>query len=207
MDLTGGLKKRKGSDMAIPADVTALDAADYLSRDRAASVRHELIDGQMVVMAGASYSHNLIVANLLTSITAAVRGGPCRALANDMRIKVVKTGLYAYPDLLLHCQEPAFEDDRADVLLNPVAIFEVLSPSTEAFDRGEKFAHYRRIPSLRDYLLVSQQQPRIEHFQRQGELWVMKEISEPDEVVEIAAARARIEVSAVYEGLVFGGSH
>jgi Uma2 family endonuclease len=193
--------------MAIPADVTALDAATYLSRDRAASVRHELIDRQMVAMASASYSHNLIVANLLTLLTTAVRDGPCRALANDMRVTVVKTGLYAYPDLLLHCEEPVFEDDRADVLLNPVAIFEVLSPSTEAFDRGEKFAHYRRIPSLRDYLLVSQERPRIEHFRRQGELWGMQEASEPDEAVEIAAANARIELGIVYEGIVFGGSN
>lgn len=193
--------------MAIPADVTVLDAATYLARDREAALRHELIDGRMVAMAGASYVHNLIVANLLTSLSTAVRGGPCRALVNDMRVKVERTGLYAYPDLLLHCEAPLFEDDRADVLLNPVAIFEVLSPSTEAFDRGEKFAHYRRIPGLRDYLLVSQQRPRIEHFQRQGELWVMQEASEPGESIEIAASKTRIELSSIYAGIVFGGSH
>jgi len=196
--------------VAIPADVQRTDARSYLALERASAERHELVDGVVVDMAGASYAHNVIVANLVTALAAssersAKPGGGCRPLSSDMRIKVETTGLYAYPDVLLVCGEPAFEDERADTLLNPIAIFEVLSPSTEAFDRGEKFAHYRRLPSLRDYVLVAQSRPRVEHYQRQGDVWVLRETEGLDGRVVLEGAGCEVALAGIYAGVAAAG--
>ena len=201
--------------MAIPADVQHTDARSYLALERASAERHELVDGVVVGMAGASYArsaylHSVIVANLVTALAAssersAKPGGGCRPLSSDMRIKVETTGLYAYPDVLLVCGEPAFEDERADTLLNPIAIFEVLSPSTEAFDRGEKFAHYRRLPSLRDYVLVAQSRPRVEHYQRQSDVWVLRETEGLDGRVVLEAAGCEVALAGIYAGVAAAG--
>lgn len=194
--------------MAIPADIPRTDARTYLAQERASAQRHELVDGIIVQMAGASYAHNVLVANLIAALDAALRGGGpadgppgCRPLGSDMRIKVEATGLYAYPDVLVVCDEHAFEDERADTLLNPVAIFEVLSPSTEAFDRGEKFAHYRRLPSLRDYVLVAQDRPRLEHYRRTGDSWLLHEIDGLDGHLAIASAQGEVRMAALYAGV------
>lgn len=196
--------------MALPADVQHSDARSYLAFERASAERHEFVDGVIVGMAGTSYAHNVIVANLIAALSAssavgAKAGGGCRPLANDMRIKVGTTGLYAYPDVLLVCGEPAFEDERADTLLSPTAIIEVLSPSTEAFDRGDKFAHYRRLTSLRDYVLVAQNRPRVEHFQRQGDVWVLREIEGLDGRVVLEAAGCDVTLAAMFAGVAAAG--
>lgn len=194
--------------MAIPADIPRTDARTYLALERASAQRHEWVDGIIVQMAGASYAHNVLVANLIAALDAAFRGtdppdGPsrCRPLGSDMRIKVEATGMYAYPDVLVICDAPAFEDERADTLLNPVAIFEVLSPSTEAFDRGEKFAHYRRLPSLKDYVLVAQDRPRLEHYRRTGDSWLLHEIDGLDGHLAIASAQGEVRMAALYAGV------
>lgn len=194
--------------MTIPADVQRTDARSYLAMERASAERHELVDGVIVGMAGTSYAHNVIVANLVAALAASsARGakpGGCRPLSSDMRIKVETTGLYAYPDVLLVCGEPAFKDERADTLLNPAVIVEVLSPPTEAFDRGDKFAHYRRLTSLRDYVLVAQNRPRVEHFQRQGDVWVLREIEGLDGRVVLEAAGCEVTLAAMYAGVAAG---
>src|SRR5206468_6291774 len=116
----------------------------------------EYINGQIYAMSGASREHNLIVVNLIRELSSQLRGRPCEVYASDMRVKVRPTGMYTYPDVVAVCGEPRFEDEQVDTLVNPAVIVEVLSPSTEAYDRGQKFAHYRKLESLTEYVLVAQ---------------------------------------------------
>jgi Uma2 family endonuclease len=120
-----------------------------------------------------------------------------------MRVKVAPTGMYTYPDLVALCGEPRFEDGHVDTLLNPSVIIEVLSPSTEAYDRGEKFAHYRRLETLREYVLVAQDKVRVEHYRREGEQWVLSEISDPRGTLHLPSVDCHVEVGAIYEKLDF----
>ena len=144
-----------------------ITAAEYLTLERQAETKSEYWNGGIYAMSGASRNHNRITFNLARRIGNQLDGKPCEGYANDMRVKVSPTGLYTYPDVIVVCGEPRFEDDQLDTLLNPQVIIEVLSESTEKYDRGDKFAHYRMLDSLADYLLVAQHQPLIEHFQRQ----------------------------------------
>jgi len=152
----------------------------YLTLERQSVHKSEFLSGEIFAIAGVSYTHNLIVANVLSELRSALRGSSCRAVANDQRVLIQATCLYTYPDVVVTCGEPHFNDDHLDTLLNPAIIVEVLSPSNEAYDRGEKFAHYRRLNSLSDYVLISQDKMRVEHFTREGERWVLSEISPPE---------------------------
>jgi Uma2 family endonuclease len=187
--------------MAIPAEVTPVDADTYLRLERAAETKHELIDGEIVAMTGASYAHNIVVSNLIRRLGNVLQDGACRALSNDMRVKAGRTGMYAYPDVVIHCDQPRFEDDRQDTLLNPIALFEVFSPSTESYDRGVKFARYRGIATLRHYVLVAQDAPRIEHYRRDGETWVLEEVAGLTGRLELAAVGVELGMAAIYKGL------
>jgi Uma2 family endonuclease len=146
---------------------------EYLDLERAAAERHEYLDGEIYAMAGESLAHSDICVNLAVELGAQLKGRDCRVTSPNMKvrsgpyIKQQKTtkGLYSYPDLAVVCGEPQFQDEHRDTLLNPTVIIEVLSPSTEAFDRREKLMRYRaQLPTLRDYLLVAQNEPAIEHF-------------------------------------------
>ncbi|MEM6328801.1 MAG: Uma2 family endonuclease [Planctomycetota bacterium] len=142
-----------------------LTPAEYLAIERSAiDARHEFYRGEMFLMSGASREHNLIAFNLSGLVGNALVDSGCEAYPADMRVKVDATGLYTYTDLVVTCEEPAFEDEHVDTLVNPQAIVEVLSPSTEAYDRGKKFEHFRGIPTLREYLLVAQDRPHIERY-------------------------------------------
>jgi Uma2 family endonuclease len=156
-----------------------LTAAEYLAIERAAEYKSEFYNGEMFAMAGASEEHNLITSNVIREPSTQVKGRPWRVYPNDMRVKVSETGLYTYPDVTVVCGDRKLEDDRRDTLLNPTLIVEVLSPPTEAYDRGERFAQYRRLASLREYLLIAQDRPRIERYTRQGEgdQWLLTEVS------------------------------
>jgi Uma2 family endonuclease len=144
-----------------------LTAAEYLTYERASPVRHEFLDGKLYAMAGASLAHNLIAGNTLASLHGQLRGKPGTIYPSDMRLKIVRTGLYTYPDISIVCGEPQLEDQHGDTLLNPIVLIEVLSPSTETYDRGKKFQHYRTLSSLREYLLIAQDSYRVEHYIRQ----------------------------------------
>src|SRR5437867_12261501 len=135
---------------------THLSPEEYLSLDRKSEVRSEYFDGDMVAMSGGSREHNLIVTNLVRELSLHLKGRPCEVYPSNMRVKISATGLYTYPDVVVVCSDPQFEDESVDTLINPTLIAEVLSDSTEAYDRGAKFAHYRKIDSLLEYLLVSQ---------------------------------------------------
>ncbi len=148
---------------------TPLSPEDYLSWERAEEVKHEYRDGEIVAMTGASREHILISSSITGVLYRQLEDRPCEIYPNDMRVWLPQTKRYVYPDLSVVCGEPQFGDDYLDNLLNPLVVIEVLSPSTEGYDRGEKFHHYRTIPSLREYLLIAQDAYRIEHFVRQGE--------------------------------------
>ncbi|MFZ4509047.1 MAG: Uma2 family endonuclease [Fimbriimonas sp.] len=151
--------------MAAPKILTPT-AYEYLVHERNALDKHELVDGQIVAMAGASPTHNQINFNLTVAIGARLRGTSCRGAANDQKVRVDSGRLFAYPDLVIFCDQPRYLDEDKDVLLNPKVIVEVLSPSTELFDRGRKFALYQESESLQEYVLVSQDHQQVEIFRR-----------------------------------------
>ena len=176
---------------------------EYLARERAADHKSEYVSGEIFAMAGTSYKHTIIVSNLLREIGRQLRGGPCRAVANDLRVSVQATGAYVYPDVVIVCGQPQFGDEYLDTLLNPTALIEVLSDSTEAFDRGGKFAHYRRLASLQEYVLITQSVMRVEHFVREGDRWVLSELNQPEAVLVLASVSAFLPVAEVYDGIEF----
>src|SRR5207302_572820 len=133
-----------------------LSPQEYLARERLADFRSEFYRGEMFTMAGGSPRHSLIKTNLLGELRNALKGRPCTAYDSDLRIRVSATGLYTYPDASVLCGELQFDDEHRDTVLNPALLAEVLSDSTEAYDRGKTFTHYRQIVSLQEYLLVSQ---------------------------------------------------
>jgi Uma2 family endonuclease len=152
--------------MAAVQPTHKLTQAEYLALERAAETRSEFFDGEMFAMAGGSRRHSLIGTNLAAEFRNKLGKGQCLPYNADLRIKVEATGLFTYPDLSVVCGPAQTLDDGNDTLLNPTLVAEVLSDSTEAYDRGRKFVHYQQIPSLKEYLLVSQHQPRIEQFVR-----------------------------------------
>lgn len=178
---------------------------EYLDIERKAEIRSEYIAGRIYTMSGASERHNLIAGNLYALVWSQLRGGPCRAYMSDLRVKVARTSMYTYPDIVAICGERRFEDSHIDTLLNPSLIVEVLSESTEAYDRGEKFAHFRRLETLREYVLIAQDKVRIEHYQRQGEQWVLSEISDAGDTLHLPAIDCHVAVAAIYENIELQG--
>ena len=177
---------------------------EYLALERVAEYKSEFFNGEIFSMAGASFAHNQITANLIVYLHAQLRGSSCLAIPGDQRLKVSQTGLYTYPDLLVVCGPRQFDDLLKDTLLNPTLVLEILSPSTEAYDRGVKFAHYRSIETLKEYVLVAQDRPRIErHVRGPEESWIYYESSGLEAVVEFASIPARLALADVYEEVDF----
>ena len=139
---------------------------EYLALERQAQYKSEYYAGEIFAMAGASRWHNLIVANVIGELSLQLKGRPCTTYPSDMRVKISPTGLYAYPDVTVVCGDAQVEDTQQDTLLNPTLIVEVLSESTEAYDRGSKFAHYRKLASLLEYVLIAQTKSHVEHYVR-----------------------------------------
>jgi Uma2 family endonuclease len=181
-----------------------LSVAEYLAFERPSTVKHEFFDGEIFAMAAANESHNLITGNLVGELGNQLRVGPCRVYASDMRV-VLATGLRTYPDVVVVREKPQFEDDCHDTLLNPLVIFEVLSPTTELYDQTRKFAHYRTCPSLREYVLVSQDQSLVEHFARQPETgqWLLTARESLDAELELPALKIRISLREVFAKVEF----
>lgn len=178
--------------------------AEYLAFERSAPSRHEYRNGEIVEMVGASRAHNLILSNLIRILCNSLLEKDYEVYPSEMRVKVNETGLYTYPDAVVVQGEPELEDEQADTLLNPTAIFEILSPSTESYDRGEKFSHYRKIPSLQDYVLVAQDKPRVECFSRQekGE-WLFRDENGAEAVAEIPSLDVAIPLGELYRKVSF----
>ena len=182
-----------------------LTPEEYLAFERAAEEKSEYLEGEMFAMVGASWAHNLIVVNLGRELSLQLRDRPCETYGSDQRILVEDTGLYTYADTSVVCEKPVFlADAYLDTLLNPLVLIEVLSSSTEAYDRGQKFRHYRSIPSLREYLMVSQQEPLIEHYLRQpGGTWLFTATRGLDAVLDLPALGVRLALAEVYAKVQF----
>lgn len=179
----------------------------YLQYERASTVKHEFYAGQIYALAGASERHNLIAINLAAMLRSHLRGRNCRTYPSDMRLKVLSTGLMTYPDFTIVCGSSLFLDpEKRDTLLNPSVILEILSPSTESYDRGVKFQHYRTIESLQEYILIAQDRPAIERYTRQQHHeWLLSDIVGIDAVLAIAAVQADIPLTEIYDQVVFDG--
>jgi len=172
--------------------------AEYLSAEIVSQVRHEYLDGEVWAMAGGTPEHSALAMAVGSELRTALSGRPCRVYSSDLRIRVVNTGLSTYPDVSVVCGQIALAPDDPDAVTNPIVLVEVLSDSTEGYDRGAKAAHYRRIPSLREYILVSQEEPRVEIYRRtESGRWELLE-ARAGESIEIAALGVRLDVSAVY---------
>ena len=182
-----------------------LTAEEYLERERAAEVRHEFYRGEMFAMSGATEAHNLITGNITFALRERLRERGCRAYSSDMRVKVMANGLYTYPDSVVACPPFEFEDDKRDTLLNPQVIIEVLSDSTEKYDRTQKFDLYRELPTLKQYVLISQREYRVDSFVRQqdGIAWLMVPLTKVDAVLEFPAFNCRVSFEEIYRDVEF----
>lgn len=169
----------------------------YLAAERTSEAKHELWSGEVFAMAGASYAHNKIVTNLVRELSGRLRDRPCDVLPSDMKVFVPTKSGFVYPDLSVVCGDPRFHDDERDVLLNPILIVEVLSDTTERFDRGDKFAGYRAIESIRQVLLVSQGQRRVEVFTRAGPRWILDDVT-GSEIAHLEAVDCDLPLDEVY---------
>ena len=197
--------------MSLPQTEPRYTIEEYLAFERESEERHEYLDGQIYAMAGESTQHADISVNVVRELSLQLKGTPCRVWTKDTKVlPAVKSyksakGLFSYPDLVVVCGEPQFLDEHQDVLLNPTVIIEVLSPSTESFDRGEKFRRYRtHIASLTDYVQVSQALPLIEHFRRQSnDEWVLSTVSDMDGSLHLASINCTLQLSEVYDRVSF----
>ena len=176
-----------------------ISVEQYLEIERAAEFRSEYLNGQMFAMSGALPPHNEIVNSLGRTLHPQIRGR-CRYYTTDLRLFVPATGLYTYPDLMVICGDLQFSGDRKDIVTNPGLIAEVLSNSTADYDRGGKFAHYRSIPSLRDYLTITQDSVLVEHWSRQGDgTWSLREFRLIEDVIRVAISGVEIRLADIYE--------
>jgi Uma2 family endonuclease len=192
---------------------------EYLAYERQAPNKHEYIAGKIIPMAdaddepnlarqivitrGAGRRHNLITGNLLWVLMSQLREQVGEVYTSLMMVKAGAGTVYTYPDIAVVCEPPQFEDEDMDTLLNPTLIIEVLSPSTEAYDRGAKFGYYRTLPSLQEYVLVAQDQPLVEQFVREGERWVLIATTDPAAVLQLSSIGCELPVAEVYRKVVF----
>ncbi|MGB9179602.1 MAG: Uma2 family endonuclease [Pyrinomonadaceae bacterium] len=173
---------------------------EYLALERQAEYKSEYFDGVVFAMSGASIRHNTIAANVIIEIGQQLRGRPCRALPSDMKVRMPDSRKFFYPDVSVVCGEPQFHDKRTDVILNPTLIVEVLSESTAAFDRGDKFQAYQQIESLREYLLISQDKHVVEQFVRQTkEVWNYTATVGLESSLSLPSIECTLSLKAVYD--------
>ena len=173
--------------------------AEYLALERRAETKSEYYQGEIFAMSGASREHNLIGVNVAGELRQQLRNRDCEVYPSDMRVRVTPTGLYTYPDVVVVCGEPQFEDGELDTLLNPKVLFEILSPSTADYDRGGKFAQYRRLASLAEYVLISQDRPLVEHYVRQPhDQWLLSEQSGLTDTLVLPSIRCQLALSEIY---------
>ena len=176
---------------------------EYLARERKALTKSEYRDGQIHAMPGTSRAHNLITVHVTGELYIQLRTRSCEVYPSDMRVKVSAAGLYTYPDVIVVCDEPRFDDTHLDTLLNPTVLIEVLSPSTAAYDRGEKFASYQKLDSLYEYVLISQDSVRVEHYLRQGQAWDLTEFHSLSDVFQLVSIECELSLQAIYAKVQF----
>ena len=175
---------------------------EYDEMEELAAEKHEYFDGQVYAMAGGTNRHAVICANVTVALHTSLKGKPCRAVGGEQRVKIEATGLQTYPDALVYCPDARFAGKGDQMLLSPVVVIEVLSPRTEKYDRAGKWFHYQQLPSLRDYLLVTQSFIRVEHFHRHDdESWLLKSYDARDHVIKLESVECEIALSDLYDGI------
>ena len=183
-----------------------LTPSEYLAWERKQPFKNEYHNGRIVAMSGASRAHNRITVDITVQLSNQLVGKECEVFAGDMRVRTSPTISYFYPDVIVVCGEPRFEDDAFDTLLNPILVVEVLSPSTAAYDRGEKFEHYKQLTSLQAYILVSQDRIRVEHYRRQGTRWLHNTFQRLEDVLSLASIECEVPLRAIYRRVVLNAS-
>lgn len=179
---------------------TYLTPAEYLAIERKAAEKSEYFAGEMYAMVGASRKHNLITINTAAALLQQLKDKPCEVYASDMRVGVPAFDLYTYPDVVVACDEPQFEDEHVDTLLTPLLIIEVLSASTAAYDRINKFGYYRTIQTLAEYLLIAQDEQKIEQYVRQPDgRWLLTDIDSAKGTVELASIPCSLKLADIYD--------
>jgi Uma2 family endonuclease len=183
--------------------ITKVTAEEYLALDRAAEFRSEFLDGEIVAMSGGSMRHARLGGSMYGQLYNALQGSDCEAFGSDFRVRV-SPRMYTYPDVIVVCGKAVLADERQDILLNPAVIVEVLSPSTEHYDRGVKFQYYRGIESLQDYILVAQDQIRIEHYtRRDARTWTLRDYQSSKESLVIESIGVSVPLARIYERIEF----
>ncbi len=177
---------------------TYLTPKEYITSERKATLKSEYLSGEIVAMSGASNAHNLITMNTATGLYNQLTERGCRVYASDMRVGIGAGISYFYPDVAVVCDKPRFEDNVLDTLINPIVVIEVLSPSTEVYDRGEKFTRYQQLESLVEYVLISQDRVRVEHYLRQGEGWPRREFTSIDDILPLISIDAELALQQIY---------
>ena len=190
--------------MVVPRKIPFISPEEYLRIERAAEDKSEYLDGEMFAMAGGSSTHSLIALNAGAELRHLLKGNRCAPYESNLRIFFPSTGLYSYPDASVICGPLAFVDDHSDMVTNPTLIVEVLSDSTEAYDRGRKFAHYRTLPSFAEYVLVSQREPLVEVFFRQADgTWQLTPVRGREASVRLQSLGIELRLAEVYDRVEF----
>ena len=189
--------------MASVAAPTYLTPEAYLEFERKAMTKNEYVNGDIIAMAGASFAHNFITLDTATHLNNQLIGTECQVATADLRVKVIQTEAYFYPDIVVVCGEPRAEDNVFDTLLNPTLIVEVLSSSTETYDKDEKFAHYRQIDSLQEYILISQDKVQVVQYLRQEPEWVPTEFQALADVVPLVSIGCELPLQHIYRRVQF----
>jgi len=183
--------------------VSNVTPAEYLELERQAEYKSEYYGGEMLAVARVGARHALIVANLAGELRQQLKTTPCRVYLSQLRLRVTGAGFYTYPDVLVICGEAAVADDHDDTVLNPSLIIEVLSEATQDYDRGRKFEHYRKLPTLIDYLTVAQDRPHIEQWTRQENGWLLTEYDDLSQTIQLTSVAALLSLSEVYAKVDF----
>jgi Uma2 family endonuclease len=184
--------------------VTHVTPEEYLAAERLSETRSEYLDGGVYPMTGASLNHVQIVFNIGSELTPQLRTRPCRVLGLDLKVCMPDSRKFFYPDVVVVCGEPQFHDDRTDIILNPILVIEVLSPSTEAFDRGAKFRAYRTIESLKEYVLVAQDSPSVEQYVKDSDgSWKLIEAVGLESSLALPSVECSLNLGAVYDKVDF----
>lgn len=185
--------------MSAVLKINYLTPEEYLAVERQAEYKSEYVDGVMYAMAGGSPEHNLIASNLLGELYFKLKNSACRVFNSDMKMRTPSSRKYHYPDVTVVCEKPEYADDEKDVLLNPLLIVEVLSKSTQGYDKERKFLYYQEIDSFSEYLLAAQDQPVVQHYVRQPDgSWIYKKIEGLWQSVELATINYQLKLKDIY---------
>ena len=189
--------------MSSIASQTYLTPEEYLAWERKADTKHEYLRGEIIALSGASYQHTLITMNISGELYVQLKGTPCTVHTNDMRVRTSPETSYFYPDVVVVCDKPHFEDSTFETLLNPIVLVEVLSPSTQVYDRGEKFRHYQQLTSLQEYILVAQDEVGVEHYRWQGTEWQPTEFRSLEDMLLLTSIDCELSLDDIYRRVEF----